>query len=89
MKRKAIIAATSLVVLIISTFSVFTSAVIIIRSTEIAMELAIDKPTKYAIISGIALFLLWMQSMIIDFVYLIYKHGFGIADKEQDEPKQY
>jgi len=53
------------------------------------MELAIDKPTKYAIISGIALFLLWMQSMIIDFVYLIYKHGFGIADKEQDEPKQY
>jgi hypothetical protein len=56
-----------------------SSAVILYRSTEIAMELAISANIKYAIVAGVALGLLWMLALILDFVELIYKKGNSIS----------
>tara|TARA_R110000851_G_scaffold183296_2_gene332424 strand:+ start:237 stop:524 length:288 start_codon:yes stop_codon:yes gene_type:complete len=88
-KSKAIIAATIIVSMAIATFSAVASAVIILRATEIAMSLVVDQSIKYSTIAVITLYLVWMQSIMIDFIYLNYKHGFKLADaalKEQDEP---
>jgi len=67
-----------LLAFVIAVFGFGSSAVIIYRSVEIAMELAISENFKYGIIAGVALSLLWMQALILDFVDLIYKKGYSM-----------
>ena len=63
----------------IAVFGFGSSAVILYRSTEIAMELAISENIKYVIIAGVTLGLLWMLALILDFVELIYKKGNSVS----------
>jgi hypothetical protein len=68
-----------LLAFVITVFGFGSSAVIIYRSAEITMELAISENYKYGIIAGVALSLLWMQALILDFAELICKKGYTMA----------
>jgi len=43
------------------------------------MELSISVNFKYGIIAGVALSLLWMQVLILDFAELICKKGYSMV----------
>jgi hypothetical protein len=68
-----------LLAFVIVAFGLGSSAVIIYRSVEIAMELSISVNFKYGIIAGVALSLLWMQVLILDFAELICKKGYSMV----------